>query len=155
MKILAFYVRMWCCCLKLWFEVQNLDVLCWVWGCGHWSVSIMHVRDMSSPAKELVSAFWAMIFHIVIIAFVILIIIAARPSVCSSSRMGGRERDGSRKGKWEGQWGERWTGRGRESWGEEEEGDWSVPRLALLSQRRNSTPAFCFHTCMCTHAVLR
>ena len=25
--------------------------------------------------------------------------------------------------KWEGKWGERWTGRGRESWGEEDEGE--------------------------------
>ena len=94
----------------------------------------MHVRAMSSPDKELVSAFWVIIFHIIIITIVIIIIIIAaplgchrcwgglpeaRPSVCSSRR-GGEE---SRKGKWEGKWGERWTGRGRESWGEEEEGE--------------------------------
>ena len=23
------YVRTWCCCLQLWFAVENLDVLCW------------------------------------------------------------------------------------------------------------------------------
>ena len=28
LKILTFYVRIWCCCLKLWFRVENLDALC-------------------------------------------------------------------------------------------------------------------------------
>ena len=29
LKNLTSYVRIWCCCLKLWFEVENLDVLRW------------------------------------------------------------------------------------------------------------------------------
>ena len=63
----------------------------------------MHVRVMSSPAKELDSAFWAMIFHIIIITIVIIIIMRWE-----------------QKRKVGGEVGERWTGRGRESWGEEE-----------------------------------
>ena len=61
----------------------------------------MHVRAMSSPAKELVSAFWAMIFHIIIITIVIIIIIMRWEQ---KRKVGGKV-------------GERWTGRGRESWG--------------------------------------
>ena len=40
LKILTFYVGIWRCCLKLWFEVENLGVLCWVWGCG-WKLNIL------------------------------------------------------------------------------------------------------------------
>ena len=29
LRNLACFVRIWCCCLKLWFEVENLDVLRW------------------------------------------------------------------------------------------------------------------------------